>query len=261
LRGLASLNSEESGGAQNWLALFGDEGMPRKLSKKPVMTLPYGSTQQACTETIFRWSQENAPDFFEATTGFRHALYLSPKLWSSISEVVIAARAAMDWLQECSGVLAKAGHPIQYKTPLGFPVRQATKKFKTRKIETQIGGRLQIRFATDTDDLDSRKQRQGSSPNFVHSIDATHMMMVINASVAAGINSFAMIHDDFGVHACHVSKFHRIIREEFVRLHSSDLLRSFKEQHEEQFGVTLPDLPPVGDLDIGEVLQSPYFFG
>lgn len=261
LRGLASMTGEAHGGAQNWLALFGEGGMPRKLSKKPVMTLPYGSTQQACTETIFRWTQENAPDFFADNTGFRHALYLSPRLWSSISEVVIAARAAMDWLQECAAVLSKEECPIQFTTPLGFPVRQASKKYKTRQIETQIGGRLQISFATDTDRLDSRKQRQGSSPNFVHSIDATHMMMVINASVEAGISSFAMIHDDFGVHVCHVDDFHRIIREEFVRLHSIDLLRSFKEQHEDQFDVVLPDLPPTGELDIAEVLQSPYFFG
>jgi DNA-directed RNA polymerase len=261
LRGLASMTGEAHGGAQNWLALFGPDGMPRKLSKKPVMTLPYGSTQQACTETIFRWTQENAPDFFADNTGFRHALYLSPKLWSSISEVVIAARQAMDWLQQCAGVLAKAGHPIQFTTPLGFPVRQSSMKFETHMIETQINGRLRLRFAKDTEELDSRKQRQGSSPNFVHSIDATHMMQVINASVAAGISSFAMIHDDFGVHACNVDEFHRIIREEFVRLHSIDLLRSFKEQHEEQFDVVLPDLPPIGELDITEVLQSPYFFG
>ena len=265
LVGLRSMNTDDHGGAVNWLGLFGslgEEKMPRKLSKKPVMTLPYGSTQQACTETIFRWTQETAPDYFEEGTGFQHALYLSPKLWSSISEVVIAARAAMDWLQDCASVLAKAGHPIRYSTPLGFPVDQASKHYTTRKIETQINGRLQLRFASDTDKLDSRKQRQGSSPNFVHSIDATHLMMAVNAGVAAGIDSFAMIHDDFGVHACDTVLWHRIIRETFVELHASnDLLRSFKDQHEEAFDVELPELPPTGTLDIRAVTDSPYFFG
>ena len=266
LHGLRSLNTEEHGGAANWLACFqqvwGEERMNRKLPKKPVMTLPYGSTAQACTETIFRWIQDSAPGFFEKSTEFRHALYLSPKLWSSISEVVIAARAAMDWLQNCASILAKAGHPIRYDTPLGFPVRQAVYKYTTRQIESQINGRLQLRIATDTDELDPRKQRQGSSPNFVHSIDATHMMMCINAGVEAGMDSFAMIHDDFGVHACDTAAWHKIIREQFVKLHGThDLLASFKAQHEERHGITLPELPAKGTLDIADVLVSPYFFG
>lgn len=265
LKGLRSLNTEETGGAVNWLDFFsaqGEERMPRKLSKKPVMTLPYGSTQQACTETIYRWIQETDPEFFEKNTAFKHSLYLSPKLWASISEVVIAARQAMDWVQACAGVLAKAGHPIQFVTPLGFPMYQATRQFKTKQIDTQVAGRLQLRFAVDIDKLDSRKQRQGSSPNLVHSIDATHMMMVIIAAVKAGISSFAMIHDDFGVHACDTVKFHKIIREEFVKLHTNfDVLAEFKRQHEELYDIDLPDLPPKGDLDLTEVLNSPFFFG
>lgn len=265
LRGLRSLNTEEAGGAVNWLALFaslGEEQMPRKLSKKPVMTLPYGSTQQACTETIYRWSQEVSPDFFEKNTAFRHALYLSPKLWSAISEVVIAARQAMDWVQECAGILAKAGHPIRFTTPLGFPMYQATRQYTTKKIETQVAGRLQLRFAVDKDKLDGRKQRQGSSPNLVHSIDATHMMMCLNAGAEAGLSSFAMIHDDFGVHAADTVKWHKIIREQFVLLHTDfDVLAEFKSQHEELYDIELPDLPAKGDLDLSEVLQSPYFFG
>jgi len=266
LKGLRSLNSEESAGAANWLDLFkevwGDERMMRKLPKKPVMTLPYGSTRQACTETIFRWSQEEAPKFFEANTGFRHALYLTPVLWGSIGEVVVAARQAMDWIQHCAGVLAKAGEPISYTTPLGFPVYQASREYQTRKIETQIGGRLQLRFAEDTEKLDSRHQRQGSSPNFVHSIDATHMMQCVARGAAEGISSFAMIHDDFGVHACDTELWHTIIREEFVALHSNnDVLASFKDQHEARSEVKLPSLPPKGSLDINAVLNSPYFFG
>lgn len=265
LVGLRSLNSPDHGGSANWLALFkslGEERLPRDLSKKPVMTLPYGSTQQACTETIFRWAREKAPDFFDDNTEFRHAMYLSPKLWEAISEVVVAARGAMDWLQDCAGIMAKAGHPIRYTTPLGFPVFQAVRHYTTRKIETQIGGRLQLRIATDTDKLDGRKQRQGSSPNFVHSIDATHMMMVVNAAMERGISSFAMIHDDFGTHACDIQVFQEVIRDEFVNLHAGgDLLSSFKEQHEVRYDAVLPDLPATGDLDIHAVRKSLYFFG
>lgn len=265
IMGLRSLNDERHGGAVNWMALFEElnlSGMPRKLSKTPVMTLPYGSTQQACTSTIFKWSHENAPTFFEKGTGFRHAIYLSPILWESISEVVIAARAAMDWIQDCAAVLAKAGHAVQYTSPLGFPVYQATYEFKTKCIETQISGRVQLRIAKDTNKLSVRKARQGSSPHMTHHSDACHMQMVLNAGAAAGMTSFAMIHDDFGTHACDIPEWHGIIRDTFVQLHTEqDILADFKRVHEARHDITLPDLPAKGDLDLELVKQSKFMFG
>jgi len=264
LRGLRSLNTKDHTGASNWLSLFaslGEEAMPRSLSKKPVMTLPYGSTQQACTSSIFRWLTETAPKFFDKGTSFRHSLYLTPILWSSISEVVVAARAAMDWVQTASSIMAKNKQALDYTSALGFPVYQAAQKFDLTKICTQIGGRLDLKIATSNGQIDVKKQRQGSSPNLIHHIDATHLMMTVNAAVAEDIDCFSMIHDDFGCHAGRVDTMQRIIRKTFVELHSDNLLEKFKVTHEELYGITLPDLPASGDLDIKQVLHSPYFFG
>ena len=265
LVGLRSLNDPMHNGAVNWMELFtqdGGTGMPRSLAKPPVMTLPYGSTRQTCTETTFRWIMKEAPDFFEKKRTFSHAIYITPIIWDSISEVVVAARAAMGWVQKAASVLAKDNQPFVYTTPLGFPVYQANYKYESRQIETQIGGRLRLSLASDTDTMDVAGQRQGSSPNFVHSIDATHMVMCINAGVDEGITSFAMIHDDFGVHACDIDKWDRIIREQFVKLYTEqDVLADLKTQLEQSADVELPELPEKGDLEITDVLESPYFFG
>tara|TARA_R110002012_G_scaffold191424_4_gene359196 strand:- start:2860 stop:3711 length:852 start_codon:yes stop_codon:yes gene_type:complete len=241
------------GGAVNWANQL-QGGIPRAMAKKPVMTLPYGSTQQACTASIYAWAVDNVT--FEKNTYFRHSLYMNPLLWGSIGEVVIAARQAMDWIQDCAGVITKAEQALSYTTPLGFPVYQANRKFKVRKIETQIGGRLQLKLATDTEEFDSRKQRQGSAPNLVHAIDATHMMMAVDAM---SDTDFALIHDDFGVHACDTEEFRRIIRETFVDLHdNNDVLQDFADAHAD---VELPPMPEKGTLDIKQVLDSEYFFG
>ena len=238
------------------------EGMPRELSKKPVMTLPYGSTPTACTQSIFAWVHKEAGQFFPKNTNFRHAIYLSPILWDSISEVVIAARQAMRWIQDASSLLAKDGHPLVFTSPLGFPVTQANPVIKVRRINTVIGGRVQLSLGTDTDKLNVRKMRQGSSPNLIHSVDATHMMMCINEGLAAGIDSFAMIHDDFGVHASKVDEWHTIIRKTFVELHTdNDILADFKYLHEDRHAISLPELPEKGTLDLDGVMDSAYFFG
>jgi DNA-directed RNA polymerase len=256
---------EGHGAAANWLSVFRElqmDGMPRALSKKPVMTLPYGSTTTACTSSIFQWVHENAMTFFPRNTNFRHAIYLSPILWDSISEVVIAARTAMRWVQEASSILAKAGHPLEYTSPLGFPVLQVNPVVKTQRIETVIGGRLRLSLGTETNKLNVRKMRQGSSPNLIHSVDATHMMMCINEGRDHGIHSFAMIHDDFGVHANRVDDWQTIIRETFVNLHTKyDILAEFKSLHETRHNIILPDLPVKGNLDLEGVLESQYFFG
>jgi len=257
----AKLKAMDTPAAKNWLFILGDS-MPRSLAKTPVMTLPYGSTQQACTGSIYKWYREKAERSFAENTAFKHCIFLAPILWESIGEVVIAARAAMKWIQDASAIIGKAGHGLTYTSPLGFPVIQKRMKFKTRQIETQIGGKLFLRVASNTNDIDVRKQRQGSSPNQVHHVDATHMMMVIVACLAEGINSFAMIHDDFGTHAADAGKLQRIIQEQFVKLHSeNDLLKEFKEAHEKALGIELPPLPEKGDLDLEQVLNSPYFFG
>ena len=263
MENLKELASFKEGGALNWFNSLPDNKIPRSLAKKPVMTLPYGSTQQSCTASIYNWQQEHIPKAFPDNTQFKHSLYLSPIIWASISEVVIAARAAMDWIQECSSVLSKAGYPMYYKSPLGFPVYQATMNYKSKQINTQIGGRLRVRMATYTDKLNGRKQRQGSSPNLVHHVDACHMMMTINAMGQAGEDiSFAMIHDDFGTHACDVDALQLAIREQFFRLHhENDILADFKKVHEDRHDIELPPLPDKGDLDLRLVLSSDYFFG
>lgn len=247
--------------AQNWIWMLGDS-MPRSLSKTPVMTLPYGSTQQACTSSIYKWLKEKAERSFPENTAFSHSIFLAPILWESIGEVVIAARAAMTWIQDCSSIISKAGADIEYVSPIGFPVIQRRMKYTSRQIETQIGGRLQLRLATSTSKVDTRKQRQGSSPNLVHHVDACHMMMCIDKCLDEGLDSFAMIHDDFGTHACDADKLQRIIGETFHDLHTNhNVLANFKKVHEDKHGIILPDLPNSGDLNIDSVLTSKYFFG
>jgi DNA-directed RNA polymerase len=168
----------------------------------------------------------------------------------------------MKWIQDCSSIISKAGADIEYVSPIGFPVIQRRMKYTSRQIDTQIGGRLQLRLATSTTQVDGRKQRQGSSPNLIHHVDACHMMMTIDSSLDEGITDFAMIHDDFGTHACDADTLQRVIGETFHDLHSNyNILENFKQVHEERLDIILPDLPDYGDLDINTVLQSKYFFG
>lgn len=251
--------------AANWMELFrqvSDGTMGRKVAKKPVMTLPYGSTLQTCTQSVHGWFLEQRMDFFPKNTAFRHSIFLAKVLWDSIGAVVIAARAGMNWLQQCARVLAGANEPVIYHNPLGFPMVQFAPRTENIRIDAQIGGRLTLQLRKELPGLDTHKAALGVSPNLVHTIDACHMHKVVAEGARRGITHFAMIHDDFGVHACHADEWHKIIREQFIQLHTEhDVLADFKEQQEQRTGLVLPPLPEQGNLDIHEVSKSLFFFG
>ena len=50
--------------------------------------------------------------------------------------------------------------------------------------------------------LNKARQRAGIAPNFIHSLDSSHLMLTILLAEEQGITSFSMIHDSYGVHAC-----------------------------------------------------------
>ena len=92
----------------------------------------------------------------------------------------------------------------------------------------------------------------------MHSLDATHMLLVAKAMQDCHL---AMIHDDFGTHASDISKLHKVIREQFVLMYTGDLLQEFKDEVEWRTGVELPDVPARGSLDIQEIHKADFFFG
>lgn len=250
--------------AGNWLALFhslGMTGAPRQLTKKPVMTLPYGSTERSCCDSIMQWYMENAKGFFPQATAFKHALFLTPLLWQSIGDVVIAARAAMAWIRKCAGIAAKANKPLLFKSVLGFPIKQRNEKMKAEVVTTYLSGRMRVVIELPTGELDGRVMQNGSSPNFVHNCDATHECMTVDAMLDLGITSFAMVHDEYGTHAADIETMHACIRSSFVDLYTNhDVLGEFKRHVQITAGVQLPDPPPRGTLDVTQVINSKYFF-
>ena len=78
------------------------------------------------------------------------------------------------------------------------------------------------------------KQKGGFPPNFVHSLDSTHMMMT-SLRCEQEKMTFASVHDSFWTHACDVDKLNVFCREEFVHLHELPILDDLKKHFEKKF--------------------------
>lgn len=240
----------------------------RKVTKRPVMTLAYGARrfgfiQQVFEDTVEPWKKKNDGKFPFEGSGWEAASYMGQLIWESVGEVVVAACAAMDWLQEAARVVAKENLPVMWMTPSGLLVQQNYRVPNIKRYSTtfeDVVVRLSVQ--SEGDKIDSRKQAAGISPNWVHSLDASHMMRTIKRAHDEGIRSFCMIHDSYGTHAGNAAALANFLREEFVAMYSeTDVLDDLRNNLQSQiFGEELPDLPAKGNLDLDQVLDSPFFF-
>jgi len=103
-------------------------------------------------------------------------------------------------------------------------------------------------------------QKTAFPPNFVHSLDSTHMLMTAIAMRDAGL-TFASVHDSYWTHAADVPVMNKLLREQFVLLHGQPILEHLYQSFVDRFpDLEFPPLPPRGDLRLSDVMNSPYFF-
>ncbi|WGH15442.1 DNA-dependent RNA polymerase [Pseudomonas phage PSA6] len=271
--------------AAQWLA----HGVDRSVTKRSVMTLAYGSKEFGFTDQVRDDIIQPAID--TGSLNFpqpqQAARYMAKLIWEAVGVTVVAAVEAMEWLQKSAKLLAaevkskktkkkpeveilKPAMPVYWITPDGFPVWQEYKVQTGRRIDMVIMGdvRLQITVKQSTADskIDARKQESGISPNFVHSLDGSHLRKTVaHTHDKYGVTFFALIHDSFGTIPARAGCLFRGVRETFVdTYHGQDILGDFREQFIDQLHETqmdkMPPLPKNGTLHIPEILESQFAF-
>lgn len=246
--------------AGKWLTF----GIDRKITKRPVMVLPYGGTQRSCMDYVLEAVKERPSIPFPEDELLKASAWLSGVIWESIGEVVVSARLAMGWLKAAAMKVSNEGRPLVWKTPSGFPVMQAYPEMKLTQIETFLmGSRFRPALQVQQGDkLDARRQASGVAPNFVHSMDASALMATVSLASQRGITQFAMIHDSYGTTAGKTAILAAALRDAFVSMYEdNDVLQQFYDQAVSPANVTgVPDIPFVGGLDLEDVKKSLYFF-
>jgi DNA-directed RNA polymerase len=121
-----------------------------------------------------------------------------------------------------------------------------------------------MNYREEAEHKNPTEMRNSIAPNFVHSMDASHLMETVRLCLLNALGDFAVIHDSFGTHAARSGEFAQLIREAFILLYDDDILASFVTQLKEQLppnlAKELPEPPPRGDFDITEVRESEFFF-
>ncbi|XP_021679241.2 DNA-directed RNA polymerase 3B, chloroplastic isoform X1 [Hevea brasiliensis] len=145
----------------------------RKLVKQTVMTSVYGVTYVGAREQIKRRLEEKG-HITDDRLLFSAACYTAKVTMTALGELFQAARDIMNWLGDCAKVIALEDQPVRWTTPLGLPVVQPYYKSERHLIRTSL---QVLALQREGNSVEVRKQRTAFPPNFVHSLDGSHMMM------------------------------------------------------------------------------------
>ncbi|KAH8728558.1 hypothetical protein GQ44DRAFT_608811 [Phaeosphaeriaceae sp. PMI808] len=122
---------------------------------------------------------------------------------------------------------------IIWTTPLQMPIVQPYRKDSIKKIKTKLQD-ITVVKRSSADNIDKRKQLQAFAPNFIHSLDASHMTLSALKCSEMGID-FAAVHDSFWTHASDIPKLNVILRDAFVRMHSEDIVQRLGEEFKARY--------------------------
>ncbi|KAJ6102368.1 hypothetical protein N7486_004795 [Penicillium sp. IBT 16267x] len=244
------------------LAAVLDGKITRKIVKQTVMTNVYGVTFMGAMRQVRKQLVDHYPEMTleEKKQG---SLYIARKIFQALSTMFNGASDIQHWLGDCASRITQSVSPecieelakeallpdpalsdsydpktvdptrkfrstVIWTTPLGLPVVQPYRTRKARRISTTLQDLSVIDYNAE-DVVSRRKQLQAFPPNFIHSLDATHMMLSANACDRAGL-TFSAVHDSFWSHASDVDSMNRILRDAFVHMHSDDVIgRLFAE--------------------------------
>lgn len=258
--------------ATEWLSYahekFGTDGIKRKVCKRSVMTLAYGSRKYGFSENlksdiIKPWIDEHKdnPIFLSRSQA---ANYMAGLIWDAVTTTVVKAVEGMEWLKKIAGLIGKNGEAVAWTSPNGLPIQQ--NKFVPNIEICRMrfnGGFVRIYIPKENTDIDTRGQSQAIAPNFIHSMDACHMQRVIMNQAEKGNNNFFMIHDSFGTDIEHAEDLFKAIRTELVNMYKghnyleewlADVEYLLPEEKE------IPQMPTKGNLNLDDVVNSKYCF-
>ena len=247
----------------------------RKFIKKPVMVDSYGASKEGKAEKIEPFIEKFLPGLNkEYIKGF--SLHLAGLVEEAINEVVKSADIYEEFMKYIiRKILETNPEYVEWKTPLGFIVSQV--EFEKKEGRIKFDNRT-IKYIEETDKIDKSEHKKGIAPNFVHSMDATHLYRVINRLKEENI-FIRPIHDSFGTHSCDMDRLEGILKEEFVEIYKESILKNFvldvvnRYELPEKFlkrlakkvkemGTKVDEFVPYfdDDFNLEDILRSKYMF-
>ena len=240
-----------------------DGKITRKIVKQTVMTNVYGVTFRGATDQVKKQLDAFLPDLREERLGGLAAVYIARKIFKGLGTLFTGAHDIQYWFGDCANRITNSISPLQleqasmgrsdqppnvdkknqrdqglmerkaldaadfrstmvWTTPLKLPVVQPYRIEAVHQVKTHVAN-IAISEPSVADAVDKRKQLQAFPPNFIHSLDATHMMLSALEAHKQGL-TFSAVHDSFWTHAADIDALNLLLRDAFIRMHTEDIV-------------------------------------
>jgi DNA-directed RNA polymerase len=262
-------------------------GVDRKVVKRNVMTYSYSSrafgmaAQQEedliipLNIKVMSGELEEHPFSYWAEKPHKDvpspaAQFIAKHTYAGIETIIEKPAQAMAFLQTIAKTLAHEGKPVRWTTPVGIPWINSYHVPVNNRVSLWLYDKgVKVPYTAtiaegNSSQIDKKKSANGIAPNFVHALDAAHLMLTANAAAAEGIVQ-ATVHDSFGCLASRATRYNQIIRAEFVRMYEThdplaEVLEQAKCDLTQHNWERLPEVPSKGPLNIKDVEHARYAF-
>ena len=242
-----------------------DRKSRRKITKRGVMTIAYGSTPYGMGQQIIEDAKKHG---IPALLSMEHSWgsFMGRLIYEDCKVSLKRPTQLLSKFEQAGKKAEKEGRFLNWTVPVtNFPVVQHYTEGVIKKIHVQYGPPkgdklttgyyentfyIAISFVEEVK-ISLRKQSQGAAPNAIHSLDAAHLTMVVNTADFP----VTTIHDSFGCLLADMPELYKITRETFVELYKTDPLHKLMSD----IGGDLDGIQ-LGTLNLEDVLESQYCF-
>lgn len=215
----------------------------RKLIKRPIMTQVYGVTKYGARHQIEevlsqidleKYLNKEELEFFNNNMT-KVISNISDVVYSSIGEMLTKMFAVQLWLynntfkvmsrvspaevDETTNLIGNPKFkPMMWTSQSGFPIIQLYLKRAIKALKTDLQW-FNLQGTRKDQTVDVQKQLNGVAPNYIHSLDALHLLLTCDACQKEDI-PFVAVHDSFWTNISNVERLLRLLREEFVNLYN-----------------------------------------
>jgi len=209
---------------------YADKSIRRSIVKRPVMTLGYGVTMSGVKNQI----RDDTPDIVKNVKGMEHIDYVwagsfGKFLFQTCYEELDGLKNVIEATKNVVK-MQKGERHLQWTVPVtGLIVKQAYIRPKDKRIRLTFMGKTELWGIKSFKEGSINYSREVLSvaPNFVHSLDAAHISMVIKNSPFTVVG----IHDSVGCLVADMPQLFSIVREEFYNLYCHQPFTMFLREH------------------------------
>ena len=269
----------------------------RKLIKRGIMTITYGVTvkgilDQLLSDHFFKFGKVDNQYIYrpkedemgDVCLTYKDLWALSSIIYNTLFKSHPTLNNIMEYFHEMVLLLNDLNLTIQWVTPYGLVINQKYCKFTKYDITSVMQGSRKKITLKKYEIIDGQtvingdKQINAFVPNFIHSMDATNIVLLIKRVNAEFNFDVVTIHDCFGVHSNNVDILSYLVKESFIAIYANKdsidkfhthVVENIKAVHTVCNGIVsdkdgkpyiIPEKPVLGDMDLrAQLLESKYF--